>query len=261
VIQWHTLLAFSQQSQQPNNRGLYGTRLGAANAWFRLAYDLYLVEHNAELQRRLIRRLRVPASFQGARFETAVAAMMLASGYDLRFADEKGAGKHPEFYATHRKTSKVLAVEAKSKHRPGILGFEPSTPPKPPTSFNIDRLLFDAVQKDTQAPLMVFIELNSPVLMNKQTIHEFCRNLNASWIRIQELSWPNGFPCVGVIFYNDIAPWYLSDPLPEEGNSIWAFVLWPSSSRHSFDAKPLLNEIAQGCLQRCNIPFEFPNQG
>ena len=260
IVQWHSYLAYSQQGLQPNDRGLYGTKLGAANAWFRLAYDLYLVEHNAELQKRLVKRLRKPPAFQGARFEAAVAAMMLASGYELRFADEKGPGKHPEFYATHRQTGQVLAVEAKSKHRPGILGFEPTSPAEQPTSLNIDRLLFDAVEKDTQPPLLVFIELNSPMLVNTQTANEFYRDLNASWTKIQGLSWDKGFPCVGVVFYNDIAPWYLREPLPEGGNSICAFVLWPFCSRHSFDAKPLLNEIGQGCIQRCNIPLEFPKQ-
>ena len=237
-----------------------GTKLGAAIAWFRLAYDLYLVEHNAELQKCLIKRLRKLPAFQGARFEAAVAAMMLASGYELEFVDEKGAGKHPEFYATHRQTGQVLAVEAKSKHRPGILGFEPDSPPEHPTSLNIDRLLYTAVEKDTKAPLLVFIELNSPMLVNTQTENELYRDLNASWTKIQGLSWDKGFPCIGVVFYDDIAPWYLRAKMPEWGNSIYAFVLWPFCSRHSFDAKPLLNEIGQGCVQRCNIPLEFPKQ-
>ncbi len=42
IVQWHTYLALSQQGSKPNERGLYETKSGAANAWFRLAYDLYL---------------------------------------------------------------------------------------------------------------------------------------------------------------------------------------------------------------------------
>jgi len=57
IVQWHTIMGQRMQGSQPNANGLYATELGAANAWFRLAYDLYLIQHNAELQKRLIRRL------------------------------------------------------------------------------------------------------------------------------------------------------------------------------------------------------------
>ncbi len=184
--------------------------------------------------------------------------MMLASGYELKFADEKGPGKHPEFYAIHRETGQVLAVEAKSKHRAGILGFEQNSQPETTSSFKIDRLLFDAVEKDTQSPLLVFIEINTMIITNSRTTNEIYDELNASWTKIQRLSWDGGFPCVGVVFYNDIAPWFLCAPMPDGGNSVWAFALWPAHSRHSFDAKPLLKMIAQGCIRRCNIPLEFP---
>jgi len=261
IVQWHTLLGLSQQGAKPDNRGLYGTRIGAGNAWFRLAYDLYLIEHNAELKRRLIKRLRDPSHFQGARFEAAVAAMMLAAGYDLNFADEKGPGRHPEFYATHRETGQVLAVEAKSRHRPGILGFQAQSPaPEHPSSFDIDRLLLSAAEKDTRDPLLAFVELNSPVLLDIQSPTAIYNELDASWQKVQRRPWESGFPCAGVVFYNDIAPWYLREPLPKDRNSVWALALWPTTSRHAFDAKPLLNRIAQGCIQRSNIPLHFPER-
>jgi SEC-C motif len=59
VVQWHTYLALGQQGTQPGPDGWYSSTLGAANAWGRLGYDLYLVDHNAELQNRLVRRLRI----------------------------------------------------------------------------------------------------------------------------------------------------------------------------------------------------------
>lgn len=260
VVQWHTFLALSTQGAKPNDEGLYEISLGAALAWFRLAYDLYLIEHNAELQKRLIKRLRDPVSFQGARFEAAVAAIMLASGYDLKFADEQGPGKHPEFYATHRDTGRVLAVEAKSRHRPGILRFKPHLSPEYPSSFAVNTLLSDAVAKNTQLPLLAFIEVNSPILLNAETMPRAYQELDMSWDAVQKRKWSDGFPSIGVVFYNDVAPWYLRRSVPEDGNSIWAMTLWPSASRHSFNAKPLLTRIAQGCIQRSNIPLEFPEQ-
>ena len=41
----------------------------------------------------------------------------------LSVAYEKVARKHPEFIATHTVTKEIVAVEAKSRHRPGVLGF------------------------------------------------------------------------------------------------------------------------------------------
>lgn len=258
AVQWRTINALAHYGKPPDDNGLYRSDTGTTNAWFRLAYDLYLVEHNAELQRKLLRRLRNPVTFQGARFEAAVAAMMLASGYDLRYSEEKGPGKHPEFYATQRKTGAVLAVEAKSRHRHGILGFGGKVEAIEPESFDIDTLLRDAVAKDTKEPLLIFIEVNVPTLLSVETQERVYQELETAWKAVQERAWPDGFPSVGVVFYNDAAPWYLSESLPKNESSIWALALWPKASRHEFDAKSLLERIGQGCLQRSNIPHEFP---
>lgn len=258
AVQWRTINALAHYGKPRDDNGLYGSDTGATNAWFRLAYDLYLVEHNAELQKKLLRRLRNPLTFQGARFEAAVAAMMLASGYDLRYSEEKGPGKHPEFYATHRDTGTVLAVEAKSRHRHGVLGFGGKVQVVKPEAFDLDALLRDAVAKDTKEPLLIFIEANVPTLLSVDKQEHVYRELETTWKTVQERAWPDGFPSIGVVFYNDVAPWYPSESLPKNGSSIWALALWPKASRHAFDAKFLLERIAQGCLQRSTIPQEFP---
>ena len=259
AVQWRTLNALAFHNKAPeHDDGLHESDTGAVNAWFRMAYDLYLVEHNAELQKILVRRLRNPTSFQGARFEAAVAAIMLASGYDLRYAGEKGPGKHPEFYGTHKQNGAVLAVEAKSRHRPGIMGFEVKGKPVIPKTFDIAKLLRAAVEKDTPEPLLIFIELNSPEVLSVATYGTIYDELNQAWESVQALKWENGFPAIGVIFYNDVSPWYLSESLPKSGSPTWVVALWPQASRHVFDARPLIEQIVKGCQQRCNIPTTFP---
>lgn len=42
---------------------------GAVAAYLHLAYDLYALDHNAELQEKLINRLRDINNFAGARYE------------------------------------------------------------------------------------------------------------------------------------------------------------------------------------------------
>lgn len=260
IIQWRTINTLATRQTSPDEKGLYGAETGAVNAWFRLAYDLYLVEHNAELQKKLLKRLRDENSFQGARFEAAVAALMLASGYELEYCDERGPGKHPEFIATPKQGGPKLAIEAKSRHRPGILGFRRTEKPCSPLTIDIDGLLRDALNKDPQQPLLVFIELNLPVAVAPDSYKEIYEELNRAWTAAQNRTWPNGFPAIGAVFYNDTSPWYLTDSLPHDNNKnpIWAMVLRPNSSRHKFNAKPLLTRIAEGSLQRLTIPQDFP---
>ena len=258
AVQWRTINALDHYGTPPGEDGLYKSDTGSANAWFRMAYDFYLVEHNAELQSKLLRRIRDADKFQGARFEAAVAAMMLASGYELQYCNEKGPGKHPEFIATHKTTGHVLAVEAKSRHRPGIMGFQKGAVAVPSASYDIDGLLREAVSKDTKEPLLVFIELNTPTAADLDSHEDVYIELDRAWKAVQALEWPTGFPAVGVVFYNDVAPWYLNESLPKGLASIWAVVLWPESCKHEFDAKSLLLRIGEGCMQRTRIPLEFP---
>ena len=259
VVQWRTIFTTIQQSQPRDQDGLFNATSGAATAWFRLAYDLYLVEHNSELQKKLLRRIRDVNRFQGARFEAAVAAMMLAAGYDLEYADETGPGKHPEFFATNRLTGHRLAVEAKSRHRPGILGYPGQREAGGPNSFDIDRLLRDALAKDPHDPLLIFIELNTPRLATYATAAEYQEELNGAWMQAQSESWPNGFPAIGVVFYNDASPWQLDSQPPPGVPSVFVVTLWASQSRHQFDPIPLLTRITEACGQRLTIPIEFPS--
>ena len=56
---------------------------GAAAAYYGLAYSLYLLAHNAELQEVLIKRLKNPEQFHGAYYETLVASWFILAGFEL----------------------------------------------------------------------------------------------------------------------------------------------------------------------------------
>jgi hypothetical protein len=258
AAQWYTAFTSALRFTKPDADGCFLTTTGAANAWLRLAYDLYLINHNAELQNRLLRRLRDPVSFQGARFEAAVAAMMLASGYELSFANERGPGKHPEFHATHRDTGLVLAVEAKSRQRPGIMGFQVASTATPPATCSVERLLLAGAEKDTEKPLLVFVELNVPTYGEEIGPGPIWQELQSSCLAVASRTWPRGFPCVGAVFYNDVAPWFLREPLRDASSNIWVGALCPNTSRHTLDFNPHVRRIVEGCLQRSDTPMEFP---
>jgi hypothetical protein len=92
--------------------------IGAAQALLTLGYDVFHVLHRGELPKKLLKRLRQVGNFQSARYELAAAAIFVRAGFEIKFIERK-AEKHVEFIATDLGTRTRIAVEAKSRHRPG----------------------------------------------------------------------------------------------------------------------------------------------
>ena len=96
---------------------------GVVACYLGLAYSLYLLAHNVELQEKLVRRLKVPGQFQGAYYEVTVANILIRAGFELELEDESdGTVKHCEFSARSRRTGKKYWVEAKMQSVAGLLG-------------------------------------------------------------------------------------------------------------------------------------------
>ena len=119
---------------------------GAGAAYLHLAYDLYALDHNAELQARLLARLRNPDQFTGARYEVYVAATLIRAGFDIEFEDEAdGSTTHCEFTATYRRTGRRFSVEAKRREGHRV---------------RIGRLFNKALFKHANHSRIVFIDIN-----------------------------------------------------------------------------------------------------
>lgn len=127
---------------------------GAVAAYMRLAYDLYALDHNAELQDKLINRLRDHDNFAGARYEVFVAATLIRAGFDIEFENEDDrTTTHCEFTATFKRTGKRFSVEA--KHRAG-------------NRFKLGRQLNRALGKQANHMRIVFIDINVPDDLTKE---------------------------------------------------------------------------------------------
>lgn len=119
---------------------------GAIAAYMHLAYDLYGLDHNAELQAKLVARLRSREQFHGARYEVHVAAMLARAGFTLSFENEDDRSKsHCEFTAANARSGKQFSVEAKRAE-----------------SGRITRQLVRALSKAANHNRIVFIDLNTP---------------------------------------------------------------------------------------------------
>ena len=127
---------------------------GASQEFLLVGYDLHLMRDQMLFKSKLLKRLRDPANYHGARFEMAVAATFLRAGFRLEIAAEgKGRGKSPDFYARHEASGVRLAVEAKRRHRrDGDVG----------ERLGVESLISRAAEQVGGEPFALCLELNAP---------------------------------------------------------------------------------------------------
>lgn len=111
----------------------------------------------------LLVRLKHRDHFQGARHELFAEAACLRAGFGIEHENEKDyRTRHAEFTATHKKTGQRISVEAKSRHRPGVLGRPGMPEPEEEVSMRFGSLINDAIKKAVPYPLVIFLDTNLP---------------------------------------------------------------------------------------------------
>ncbi len=160
ILVWYHHLCTLQQAVQSAEGAVKTAQMtGAVAAYIQLAYDLYSMDHNAELQEKFINRLKNIDNFYGARYELFVAASMIRAGFEIELEDEEDrSSTHCEFVATHKETQKKFSVEAKcSQSEKG----------------RIIRLLGGALKKAANFERIIFIDLNKPDEFNSNDLPDF----------------------------------------------------------------------------------------
>jgi len=129
-------------------------------------YDIHALKHRGELPDRLMKRLRHKDQYQGARYEIAIAAMFVRVGCSVEFLDRATSDpqtRHCEFIATHGASGMQIAVEAKSRHRRGVLHMPGEGDPTKLAAGDVKGLLDEAISQAPQGmPFMIFIDINAP---------------------------------------------------------------------------------------------------
>ncbi len=134
---------------------------GAFAAYTCFAYDLYVVDDNGGLDDEFLQRLKNRELFQGARHELFAEATCYRAGFTVQHEDEKdGSTRHAEFTVRHAATGQLLSIEAKSRHRAGVLAM-PGMPEEKPR-LRLMPLINDAVAKNAKHPLVIFVDANLP---------------------------------------------------------------------------------------------------
>ena len=115
IIQWYHEVCIQQKKAiKKPGEPVSSEVTGAFGAYLGLAYCLYLLDHNVELQERLIKRLKNIGNFQGAYYEVLVAGALVLAGFELHLEDETSrSSRHCEFYAVSKKRESAIRWKPK----------------------------------------------------------------------------------------------------------------------------------------------------
>jgi hypothetical protein len=164
IKRWFEALVRWKQEGSRENKIEGGWRAipsGDVQALTALAYDIYTLRHAGSLPPKLVERLADRTEFQGAKYEIAVAAMLIRADFKLEFL--QGSGKHCEFLAQHSSGLR-LGVEAKSRRRPGVLHEKGELDELKAARGDVQSL-FDKAKQQKPAGLafVIFIDVNTPI--------------------------------------------------------------------------------------------------
>jgi uncharacterized protein YchJ len=271
ILQWYHHVCLHQQGTIKEPGKVYDTiATGPDMAYLSLAYDLYTLEHHALLREKLVKRLKVKDQFQGARYETSVAAAFVRAGFDVELEDESdSAESHCEFTATHKQAGSKYSVEAKSRHRPGFLGQPGKPQPVEEIEADVYRLLQRALTKKAEHERVVFIDVNVPP--HAGDIFEGWGDAVASQLKRLEDSqdpkkpWPPAF-----VFFTSHPYHYIDIEAPEPGRiALFTAINMPDFKKPDTDESaeqyagqiaakyPAIMQLYDSVMNHTQIPHEL----
>jgi len=254
LLVWYQKVCDFQQANFAGTPGQVSTdpATGAVSAYLRLAYDLYALDHNTELQDKLLARLRNLDKFWGARYEINVAAIFVRAGFTIEFEDESdGSTSHCEFTATHTRTGRKFSVEA--NRREG-------------NRLRIVRLFNDALRKRANHARVTFIDINWPSAGGQQ----FPPYLVQAQARLRRLESESGGPQrppAYVFVTNTPYEHHLDEPAPPGAAIIDRFQIpdfkggvTVPSLRHAIKARERyieMHELMRSLEDHSSVPSTF----
>ena len=263
VAQWyHHVCELQRQTIKERGKVYSALATGPVMAYMALAYDLYTLQHHALLQQKLIERLKIKKQFQGARYETYVAAAFVRAGFGVVLEDESDLEtSHCEFTATHQRSGLQYAVEAKSRHRPGLLGQPGEPQPLDQIQADVYRLLQKALLKRAEHDRVIFIDVNIPpqgaIIFETEWFKEVATQVK----RLEDSQIPDKpWPCAFIFFTNH--PYhYVRTEDPEPGRSTIFTVINMSDFKQPdpeiMHRYPAIEELLDSVFNHTEVPHDF----
>lgn len=176
---------------------------GRTRSLISLAFDIVSLMHTSALPDSILSRLRNYNEYQGVRYEISIASIFARLGYKIEFLNDKDRlGKRCEFYAYDPGSEEVIAVEAKSTVREGVLHADGKYDGK--IWANIRRHYRKALEQNPEdKPFIVFIDINAPQTPGINPLEKpWIKEVKKMHDRIPMNSPENLDPCSGIIFTN-----------------------------------------------------------
>ena len=182
---------------------------------------------------------------------------MIRAGFDIEHQDEHDASsQHYEFTATHRQTGQKIAVEAKSKHRSGVLDYPVQKTNSSHLKIKVGRLIGDALKKPTNYPMIVFVDQNSPPIDQDLQNSVWARELKKTIANKQKEN-KDGIPANLFIFTNQ--PHHYEDETTP--NPLSSYMMKKTNNpRVPIKHPEIFDAIALSLNQYGNIPNFFKDQ-
>jgi hypothetical protein len=201
--------------------------------------------------------------FQGHKFVAVGNAFYYDKSWnDMVLEDEGGSvTKHCEFTATHKETGLKYSVEAKSRHRPGILGN--SGVPKPLSEIEaaVFRLLQSALLKKADHDRIIFVDVNVPpngmICLETQLLNKIVEQVT----RLEERQTPdNPWPPAFIVFTNHPYHYVGHDQPAPEANAVFSPINMPHLKvpDPAYSSKyPAYARLFHSVLHHTAIPQDF----
>lgn len=266
VVQWyHYLCEFqAKHADQPGTGKIYSAAAtGPVMAYLALAYDLYTLEHHSLLQQKLVKRLKFRDQFQGARYETYVAAAFVRAGFGLQLEDEEDRNAtHCEFTATHRATGAKYSVEAKSRHRPGLLGQPGSPKPFEEIEADVSTLIARALTKQAEYERVLFIDVNVPPQESSNFEAQWFGKVASQMTRLEASQHANNLWPPAFVFFTNHPYHYVGTDAPEPGKTtVFSAINMPDFKPPNTEILtrkyPAMLDLFNSLLQHTEVPHEF----
>lgn len=257
IVKWFNKSIEFSSTQEPNEEGLIiANPNGSTSAYLLISYDLFTVLNNNININSLIERLKDKIQFQGARYELFCLAACIRGGFEISLENEKDfSKKHVEFKIFDKENNITFSVEAKSKHRSGVLGQlgEKVSDDKLKVG-KINQLINTAITKDNNNPLIIFIEFNLPPEYADYIIG------GRSWKKVFRIfdnvkKTPEGKDLFNLVVLTNHPHHYGSDESPDP-DKIYSLI-YSLNPKHIISSKKSFDKIVNATLQYGIVPNNF----
>lgn len=255
IVKFHWAVHGQLHKAVKDEQGEYGILpCGSSNYFYNLAYDLFVLQDNDVLFDRWLQRLKNKNEFQGVRHEIFAGATCIRAGFKIT-PDQ--AETPTEFIATHTNTGMHIAVEAKSRHRAGVLDANVQVKKKPNPKAQIIQILNQALKKSVSQPYVIFIDLNLPFSPEPAFQKKWFQEIHGSILtQLDDSSLTKRDKFNMIVFTNH--PWHYGEnnqPSPPLEPGICLVSKYPEKE---FTNDTVLNELMKAVQLFGNIPKGFP---